>query len=290
MSAVAFAAVLAAAFLHAGWNAVLKVRLEPLVALALIAGCAGVIGLPFLVAFGMPRAEALPWLGGSTLFHLAYYLALAEAYRRADMGQVYPIARGSAPLLTTLGSALLLGEWVSPLATAGIATLCCGVMTMSLAGGTRSGGAGPSGVTGTPDRRGVPFALLTSLTICGYTIADGTGARVSGDPHGYAAAIFVFNALPLPLTLLALRGRDAFRPMRRHLALGFAGGAMTFAAYWIAIWAFTVAPIALVATLRETSVLFAMLIAVFVLKEEWRPVRGVAAILIVAGIAAMRLA
>lgn len=284
MSAGVFVAVLAAALLHAGWNAALKVKLEPLIAMTLITGCAGIIGLPFFVAFGMPKAESLPWLAASTFLHLAYYLTLTEAYRRAEMGQVYPIARGGAPLLTAIGSAIVLREWVSPLAAAGIATLCCGVMTMSLAGRGASGRAAP------PDRRGIGFALLTSLTICGYTIADGTGARLSGDPHAYAAALFVFDALPLPLTLLALRGRDAFRPMRRYLLLGFGGGAMTLAAYWIAIWAFTVAPIALVATLRETSVLFAMLIAVFVLKEEWRPVRGVAAILIVAGIATMRLA
>lgn len=274
-----FLAVLFAALLHAGWNAVLKIRLEPLVAMTLITAAAGVIGLPFLLVLGFPRIESWPWLAASTVLHLGYYITLTEAYRRADMSQIYPIARGGAPLLTAVGSFVFLREPLALTTALGVAILCGGVMMMSLAGRQASF-----------DRGALGFAVATSLMICAYTLADGIGARTSGDPNRYAAALFVVDAWPLPLFLWLRRGRAAFVPMRQYLPLGFAGGAMTLSAYWIVIWAFTVAPIALVATLRETSVLFATLIALFVLKEEWRPQRAAAAILIVAGIATMRIA
>jgi drug/metabolite transporter (DMT)-like permease len=278
MTLPVFLTVLAAAVMHAGWNAVLKVKLEPLLAMTLITAAAGVIGLPFLIVLGFPKLDAWPWLGASLVLHLGYYVTLSAAYARADMGQIYPIARGGAPLLTALASAVILREPIAPIAAIGIAVLGGGVMLMSLAGRRHA-----------PDMRAIGYALLTALIICGYTLSDGIGARAAGDPHAYSAALFVLDGLPLPLFLLWWKGREVFRPMRHYLGLGFAGGGMSLAAYWIAIWAMTVAPIALVAALRETSVLFATLIAVIVLKEQWIPARAAAAILIVAGIAAMRV-
>ena len=278
MSTGVFLAVLLAAAMHACWNAVLKVRLEPFLAMTLISGLAGVVGLPFLLAFGFPRLEAWPWLLASVAIHTAYYVALSEAYRRADMGQVYPIARGGAPLLTAIVSLLLLREPIAPWAGIGIGILGCGIALMSLRGQAAAF-----------DRRAVGFALLTSVIICGYTIVDGTGARVAGDPHAYSATLFVLDASPLPLFLLGRGGLAPFVPMRRFVFPGLAGAAMSFAAYWIAIWAMTVAPIALVAALRETSVLFATLIAVVLLKEPLVPARGLAALLIVTGIVTIKL-
>ena len=278
MTTDVFLAVLVAAAMHAGWNAVLKVRLDPLTAVTLVTGAAGVIGLPFLVAFGMPRSEALPWLFGSVALHLAYNAALAEAYRHADMGQVYPIARGGAPLLTALASAVVVGEPFSTTAAVGVAILGTGIGLIAVGRGQAEGF----------DPRAVLYAALTAVIICGYTIVDGLGARAAGDPHAYSAALFVFDGLPLPLLLLLRSGRAAFDPMRRFILPGFAGGGMSLAAYWIAIWAMTVAPIPVVAALRETSVLFAALIAVVFLKEPLTLSRAVAAVLIVTGIATVR--
>jgi drug/metabolite transporter (DMT)-like permease len=278
MTTGVFLAVIFAAAMHAGWNAVLKVRLEPLVAVTLVAGFAGVIALPFMAAFRPPRIEAWPWLLGSVALHLAYNLALSEAYRHSDMGQVYPVARGGAPLLTALASILLVGERLPATALVGIAILGSGIGLLSLRGGRAHF-----------DRRGIGYALLTSVIICGYTIVDGLGARAAADPHAYAAALFVLDGIPLAVLLLARRGLPAFIPMRRFLLPGLAGGGMSLAAYWIAIWAMTLAPIPLVAALRETSVLFATLIALFVLKEPLTAVRAIAALLIVAGIMTIRL-
>ncbi|GJE58713.1 EamA family transporter [Methylobacterium trifolii] len=279
MSLPVFAAVLAAACMHAGWNAAAKLRLEPILTMALISASAGLFALPALIWFDVPVAASWPWLAGSIVLHLGYYVALAEAYRHADMGQVYPIARGGAPLLTGLASLLVLHEAVAPLAVLGIAILCAGVTLMAFA----KGGKKPL------SRAGLGFSALTALLICGYTLVDGLGARAAGDPHAYAAALFVVDAVPLPLFVLWTRGTGVLR-LARGLALpGLGGGLLALGSYWIAIWAMTVAPIALVAATRETSVLFATLIAVVFLKEPLVATRAVAALIIVAGITTLRL-
>ncbi len=278
MTTGVFLAVLLAAAMHAGWNAVLKVRLEPFAAITLVTGLAGVVGLPFLIALGLPRAEAWPWLFTSVAIHLAYNVALSAAYRHADMGQVYPIARGGAPLLTALGSVLLLREPFGAVAGIGVVILGLGICLMSL--GSKDARL---------DRRALGYALLTAVTICAYTIVDGVGARAAGDPHAYSAALFVLDGIPLPLYVLLRRGLSGFAPMRPFLVPGFAGGAMSLAAYWIAIWAMTLAPIPLVAALRETSVLFAALIAALVLREPLTPGRVIAAALILTGLVTIKL-
>ena len=280
MNSFVFAAVLAAAAMHAGWNAVLKVRLEPFLAMTLITGCAGIVAIPLLVAFGWPRLEAWPWLIGSVVLHLAYYIALTEAYRRADMGQIYPIARGGAPLLTAGASLIVVGEPIALQAGVGIAVLASGVALMSLRGARQHEPLDPAAIG---------FALATAVIICGYTLVDGFGARAAGDPHAYSAALFVIDGVPIVVFALWRLGLAGLKPMRRFVGPGLAGGAMSLASYWIAIWAMTVAPIALVAALRETSVLFAAVIAVVILKEPFGPVRATAAALMVGGILLIRL-
>jgi len=279
MSATVFAAVIAAAAMHAGWNALLKVRLDPFLALALVTGCSGIAALPLLALFGWPRAEAWPWLFASLIVHLGYYATLTEAYRRADMSQVYPIARGGAPLLTALASVTVLQEPLAIVPALGIAVLACGVVLLSLKGRRIGAVFDPAAMT---------FALATAGMICGYTLVDGIGARTAGNPHAYSAALFVINGVPLPLFTLWRRGVSGLKPALGFLLPGAAGGAMSLGSYWIAIWAMTVAPIALVAALRESSVLFAALIAAAVLKEPLTPIRTGAAALILCGLVLIR--
>jgi drug/metabolite transporter (DMT)-like permease len=280
MDPVVFAAVLAAAAMHASWNAFLKLRLEPLQAMTLIAAASGLIGLPFLLWFGWPRSEAFPWLFGSMVLHQGYYVALTEAYRRADMSQVYPIARGGAPLLTAMASLVLLREPISFQASVGIGVLGAGVVLMSLRGSRKHQAI---------DRVAIAFALATAVIICGYTVVDGVGARTAEDAHAYSASLFVLNGAPLVLFTMARKGTHGLRPLVRFAGPGLVAGALSLASYWIAIWAMTVAPIALVAALRETSVLFASAIALLVLKEPFGPVRAVAGALIVGGLLLIRL-
>ena len=278
MDPLVFTAVLAAAAMHAGWNASLKLKLDPLLAMTRITTLAGIIAIPALAWFGMPRPESWPWLAGSIVLHLGYYVALTAAYRHADMSQVYPIARGGAPLLTTAGSLLLLNEPITIGGGLGIALLASGVVLMSFAGRERN-----------LDLRAVVLALVTAVIICGYTLVDGIGARIADDAHAYASALFVIDGFPLLLYVLWRQGSGQIRwTFARPLSAAIGGG-MSLGSYWIAIWAMTVAPIALVAGLRESSVLFAALIAFTILKEPLQPRRVIAAVIICMGLALIRI-
>jgi drug/metabolite transporter (DMT)-like permease len=275
-----FLAVLFAAACHAGWNALIKVGLDPLSTTTLIAAGSAVVGLVCLPIAGMPAAAAWPWLIASAFIHLLYFAALIESYRTGDLGQVYPIARGSAPLMTAAASLVFVGEQLSLLSWSGIAALAVGVLLLSARGGRELAHV---------DKRAIGFALATALTICAYSVVDGLGARVSLNPQGYVLWLLVGNAITLlPYTLW--RDRSGVVTAMRHFWLrGLAGGALQALSYGIALWAMTLAPIAIVASLRETSVLFGAILAVTVLKEPLRAIRIVAALLILCGLVLLRL-
>jgi drug/metabolite transporter (DMT)-like permease len=280
MQNIVFVAVLFAAACHAGWNALIKIGSDPLSITTLIAIGSAVFSLAFLPVVGMPAAAAWPWLIASTLIHLLYFSALIESYRTGDLGQVYPIARGSAPLLTAAASAVFVGEQLSVTGWSGIVVLAAGILLLSARGGR---------VLATIDRRAVGFALATALTICAYSVVDGVGARVSHNPQSYVLWLFVGNALLLTPYALWRNGRTLLPVMRRYWLRGLAGGALSAIAYGIVLWAMTLAPIAVVATLRETSVLFGAAIAVIWLKEPLSAARIAAALLIVVGLVLIRM-
>jgi drug/metabolite transporter (DMT)-like permease len=280
MDSLVFAAVLLAAAAHAGWNAAIKRGLDPLVTTVLIAVGAGVVALPILVAVGPPAAPAWPWVIASVVVHLGYFAGLIEAYRAGDMSQAYPIARGSAPLLTALISTAWLGERLGLLGWVGLLCLVGGVMMLSLRGG---------GELARLDRRAVGFALFTALTVCAYSLIDGVGVRTAGNALAYTSAAFLGNAVIMALYGLARRGAKLLAGPWQVWRTGLGGGALQFASYGTALWAMTVAPIAVVAALRETSVLFGALIAIVVLREPLRAVRVAAAALIVAGLVMIKV-
>jgi drug/metabolite transporter (DMT)-like permease len=277
---IVFLAVLFAALCHAGWNALIKVGLDPLSTTTLIAIGSAVVAVVCLPFAGMPAAAAWPWLIVSALIHVFYFAALIEAYRTGDLGQVYPIARGSAPLMTATASLVFVGEHLSLASWSGIVALAVGVLLLSARGGRTLTHI---------DRRAVGFALLTALTICAYSVVDGLGARASRNPQSYVLWLLVGNVLLLVPYALWRDGRDVIPAMHRFWLRGLAGGALQTLSYGIALWAMTLAPIAIVASLRETSVLFGAAIAVIVLKEPLRAVRIGAALLIVAGLVLIRL-
>ncbi|MGE0563183.1 MAG: EamA family transporter [Pseudolabrys sp.] len=279
MEPLVFAAVLFAAACHAGWNAVAKIGLEPLATMTLITLGAGVVALPLLVLFGAPAAASWPWLVASVIVHLVYFAALTEAYRAGDLGQVYPLARGAAPLMTASLSPLFVGELLGLIAWAGVTLLATGVLLLSFRGGRDLARV---------DRRAVGFALLTAVTICAYSIVDGIGARLSENARGYSSWMFLGNALVMIAYAVMRLGGGVITDMARFWRRGLAAGAMQFLSYSIALWAMTVAPIALVAALRETSVLFGAAIAVVFLGEPLRIARAAAAALIVIGLVAIR--
>lgn len=274
------AVLAAAAAMHAGWNAMVKARLEPILAMTLVVMACGLVAIPFMAWFAPPRAAARPYVAASLALHLVYYLGLAEAYRRAEMSQVYPIARGGAPLITALVTVTVVGEALSARALIGVVALGCGILLLALYRRRRDEKRDPAALG---------FAVATAVVIAGYTTIDGIGARIAGDPNAYASTLFVIDMVPLPLVVLARRGPAVFLATRRYAGQGLLGGVMSLAAYWIVIWAMTRAPIAVVSALRETSVLFSALLATIVLKERFAPARGLAAVVILAGIVLIRL-
>lgn len=280
MDTAVFLAVLAAAACHAGWNTLLKLNLEPVASTTLMTTASGLIALPLAIALGLPAQAAWPYLGATVVIHVAYFLALAEAYRIGDLGQVYPIARGAAPLMTAVIAAIWLAEQPSSFAWAGIVMLASGILLLAVWGG-RS--------TKRFDARSVGFALLTSLTITAYTLVDGLGARAAGDPFVYTVWLFLLSGATMAAYGYVRIGSRLTALARAHWPITLAGSSLSVAAYAVAIWAMTVAPIALVAALRETSVLFGALFATLILREPWVATRMVVAAMVLTGALLLRM-
>jgi drug/metabolite transporter (DMT)-like permease len=280
LDSLVFAAVLFAAACHAGWNAAIKIGSDTLSTTALIAIGAGIVGVALLPFVGAPLAAAWSWVAASVVIHLFYFIGLSEGYRVGDLGQVYPLARGTAPLMTATLSVPLVGEALGPLGWGGIFALASGVLLLSVRGGP---------ALARFDAHAIGFALFTAITICAYSIVDGIGARLAGSAGAYTACLFIGNGVVLAAYAVArLRGK-VFAAMAPHWATGLVGGGLQFVSYGIAIWAMTVAPIAIVAALRETSVLFGAVLAVVFLKEPLRPIRIAAAVMVMSGLLMIRL-
>jgi phosphonate utilization associated putative membrane protein len=272
------AAVLLGALLHAGWNAMLKSGADKALDTALMNLVAALLALPLLLLAGLPARAAWPFLAASLVIHVGYYAALTGAYRHGELGLTYPLMRGSAPVVVALASAAVFGEPLSALAWAGVVAVCCGVMVLGLS---------PQALH---SPRALAFALGNAGIIAAYTVVDGLGVRAGGSALAYVAAFFVLDALPYGLLVLARRGRaSVLAHARSRLPVAVPAAVATIASYGIALWAMTRAPVAMVAALRETSVLFAALLGAWLLKERLSPLRGVGIATILLGVAALRL-
>ena len=238
-------AVLVAAVLHAAWNALLK-GVEDRLATVVLLDLTGLVVVP-LVPVPAPASRGL--LVASVVLHLGYELLLLVAYRAGDLSQVYPVARGTAPLLVAAYAGLVLGERLAPVQLAGLAGVCAGLLVLAQAG------------RGTRWRAAVGPALATGVFIAAYTVADGLGVRRAGTVTGYVAWLFLLHGLPIPLYALATRRPALAGRLRRHLGPGVAAGLLSVAAYGLVLWAQRRGALAEVAALRETSVLVAALTA-----------------------------
>ncbi len=279
MSVTVFLAVLAAAAMHATWNALIKVRLDRFISIQLMTVGMGVASLPLVPFVGGPQWPSAGWaLASAVLFHSGYKFFLTKAYETGDMAQAYPLARGTAPLLVMLAGMALLGETPTTLVLGGILLLSAGTFLMSLRGSV-----------GDFAGRAVGFALVTSLFIAGYTLTDGVGGRAAPSPLNYAVWLYIFDAAASVILTIVLRGTGSLRLMAAEWKIGLVAGVLSAAAYAIAIWAATKAPVAMVAALRETSILFAMVLSVWMLGERLTAWRVAAALCIVGGVVALRL-
>jgi drug/metabolite transporter (DMT)-like permease len=280
MTLTVFFAVLAAAAMHAAWNALIKMRGDRFASISLTSLGMSLAALPVIPFVEFPGAAVWPFIAASLAIHIGYRLFLVMAYEAGDLAQTYPLARGAAPLMTTIGAIFLLAEVPTPLAILGIVLLSAGTLLMSFRGGVGLGRLG---------RRAVGFALTTSIFVAGYTLTDGSGARLAATASSYAAWLFLCDGVVSMAIGFYYRGRRLLPIMKTEWHIGVLTGLLSAASYWIAMWAMTKAPIASVAALRETSILFAMLISVFALREKMTGWRVAAALCIVAGVVALRL-
>ena len=278
MSVTVFAAVLGAAFLHASWNALIRIGAAKLTTMLVMTLVQGGLGAALALFHDWPAAAVWPWLLASGGLHAGYKIFLAYAYEQGDLSRVYPIARGAAPLIVLGLSVSFLQEGLTAQQVAAILVLGLGILAMS-AGAFRSG----------ESRRLVPLALASALMTAGYSIVDGLGARVAGNAALFVAWLFVLDAMVFTPVVLVLRGRSVTRADPRVWALGAAAAVFSYGAYAIAVWAMTVAPIALVTALRETSILFAVLIGWLAFGERMDRTKASAAGLILGGVLLMRI-
>lgn len=249
---------------------------------ATLVSFAGLITLPFLLVVPLPNAASWPYILASLTLHGAYYFLMINAYRTGDLSLVYPLMRGVAPLITAVLGIFWLRELPAPLSWLGMLMISFGVIALAMR---------PAGNTPVLAGHGrtVAFALANAGVIACYTIVDGTGARLAGDPWAYIAWLFVLDAVPFALYMLATQRRAFVAALVERRRNGVIGGALSAIAYAISVWAMTKAPVALVASLRETSVLFATLLGAYLLKEKLTPRRwaGVAAVLL--GVVALKV-
>jgi phosphonate utilization associated putative membrane protein len=272
------AAVMFGALLHASWNALVKSSSDKALDTAVIHMVGSFLAVPLLIIVGLPNAAAWPFILTSVVIHIAYYTALTGAYKHGDLGLTYPLMRGTAPLLVALSAATVLGETLSPLAWAGVLGVSCGVLGLGLSRHALD------------SRRAVAFALSNAVVIALYTVVDALGARASGNALQYVVALFVLDGWPFALLVFMRRGGALVWPYARaRWPVAALGAAASLGSYGIALWAMTQAPVATVAALRETSVLFAALLGAWFLKEAFTFRRAAATATIVAGVMALRM-
>lgn len=277
----ALLAVLAGALLHAGWNTALKAGGGSASDAVLVVAGSAFIALLLLPVVPAPSLASAPYLCVTAVLHVAYFRLLAAAYRDGAMSHAYPLMRGTPPLIVALCSGVLLGEGLSAGAWMGTLLVCGGILGLTLLG-RRSA---PSG-----SWRGTACALANALVIAAYTVVDGIGVRLSGSAAGYTLWGFLLLSVPMVGGALLSDARGFLSHARWRWMVALAGGAASIASYGLALWAMTLAPVAVVAALRETSILFAMALAALVLKERVGPVRLASGAVIVLGAASLRLA
>lgn len=271
----AVAASLGAAVLHAAWNAGVKAGKDRIRESAFLFMAAGIVGLCIIPFVPVPNAIAFAYMSATLALHIPYLLFLARAYDTGELGHVYTIARGLPPMLVAIGGALVAGEIMGDWAILGIACVTIGVLAVGLT------------------RRAHPhasrFAFATAIVIACYSLIDGIGVRASGTALGYGAWFFALNGLMMPFLLYARRGAHGFAYDPALIRRAALGGPASFASYALVLWAMSVAPIAGVIALRETSVVFAALIAAALLGERLNARRIAGVLLVAAGASLIKL-
>lgn len=276
MTPLVIALVLGSALLHATWNAMLRSGADRLWSMSVMCAWCAILALPVTFFTPPPAAASWPYLLASAAVQVFYALFLVRAYRTGLLAHVYPIARGTAPLLVTLGAAAAAGERLEALGLLGVFLVSAGIMFVAFG-------------RGRPDAASILAALATGVFIAGYMVIDGLGVRLSGHPIGYAAWQDVIEGAPLPFVYALIRKEWPAVRWNRDLGKAAAGAAISITAYGVVIWAMSLSPMGQVSALRETSILFAALIGAVFLKERLTAQRLLGAAMIAGGAVALSL-
>jgi drug/metabolite transporter (DMT)-like permease len=263
--------VLLAAFMHASWNALLRGGLNRSQSMAIMNATLGIAGMVLLAIAGLPAPASWAYAIASGVLHWIYVALLVVTYRSGDLGETYPVARGSSPALVALGGSIFAGEWMNLLGIAGVGLVCGGIFMLAAAKGRLR-------------HMNLPWALATGVSIAAYTVVDGIGVRASENWLGYTAAIFAFFIF-VPLWFLVKSGIVFFSAPANEVGKAVGGGVISILAYGAIIWAMQSNPMGAVSALRETSVVFAALLGVAFLGERLTLLRIVACVVIAAGAA-----
>ncbi|GCD37113.1 membrane protein [Streptomyces chrestomyceticus JCM 4735] len=279
MSPLVVAAVLTAAVTHASWNAIAHHIEDQLIAFTLVGGGGAVCGAVLAGFAPLPAPAAWLPLAGSTVLHIVYQVLLMQSFRMGEFGQMYPIARGTAPLAVTVLAAVFVGEVPDAWALAGVVLASAGLVGLALWGIRGSGTK--------PHWPAIVAALATGLAIASYTTVDGVGVRASGTSLGYIGWLMVLEGLAIPVYALVTRRRLLAAQLRPVALRGALGGVLSVFAYGLVLWAQTRADLAPIAALRESSIIVGAAIGTLFFKERFGAPRLAAAGLMVAGIALM---
>jgi drug/metabolite transporter (DMT)-like permease len=279
MTLTVTALVLLAALMHATWNALVKASRDVTLDTALVAGSAALACALLLPFLPLPATASWPWLLTSGVVHQAYFGILSRAYRHGDLSYAYPLMRGLPPLMVAAGGALVLNDPGSVFLWSGIGMISLGVLCI---GGFRR-------LLLQTRARATSFALANAVVIAGYTLVDGVGVRQSGNAASYGLWLFFLTGLPFMAVTLWQRRNLAHPYLQLKWRRAAVGGCLSVGSYLIALWAMTQAPIAAVAALRETSVIFAAIIGAVILKEPLGRSRIAGACIVVIGIALLRI-
>jgi drug/metabolite transporter (DMT)-like permease len=271
--------VLFAALLHASWNFLVKGSRDKRLGMSAVVLGHTPFALVALLFAPLPSLESLPYIVGGAVLHVGYQLFLLASYRIGDLSQVYPLARGSAPLIVATISVTLLGERLSWLELTAVTVIGGGIMSLTLvrhSDGLRNG-------------RAASLAVITGGFIASYSLVDGMGAREAGTALGFYGWLSTVNAVIFAAIMRFVQPGVVRAVICRDWRLALCGGGASFCAYAMVTWAFTVAPIPLVTALRETSIVFALLLGVFVLKERLDPMKVFATMCTLLGVGLLRV-
>lgn len=280
MTTLVFFAVIFAAFLHAGWNAMVKGGVDKYFSMAAIVFGQGLFALPVLWFVPAPDPASYPYLLGGIALHVGYQLFLLASYNKGDLTQVYPLARGSAPLIVAGVSVVFLGVVLEPIQLLAVGLIGAGIMSLAIV----------RRADGQRNRHAASLALVTGAFIASYSLIDGIGARYAGTAFGYYSWLSLGNAAVFSVIVACTRPAILRQIPMQGLKLMIIGGGASYAAYALVVWSFTQAPIAMVTALRETSIVFALLIGVFVLGEKLNLAKVVSTMVTLSGVALLRFA